>query len=168
MGDQAAIPFVKFNGENWLTWKFQVEIALKSKGYYEIVNGTKERPVVDTTDWDNKDAKAQEIIVSRLGEKAISHILTCTTSTMMWQKLKTIYEHQSQVSVHLLQQRFFALQYKEGNIAEFVSEIEEIKSNLKHLGEEISDKMVITKVLMSLPEGMKHFVSAWESTPTDK
>ncbi|KAK9708200.1 GAG-pre-integrase domain [Popillia japonica] len=36
------------------------------------------------------------------------------------------------------------------------------------MGEEISDKMLVTKVLISLPENMKHFVSAWESTPSDK
>lgn len=28
--------------------------------------------------------------------------------------------------------------------------------------------MIITKVLMSLPDSMKHFVSAWESTPAEK
>lgn len=32
----------------------------------------------------------------------------------------------------------------------------------------MSDKFVITKVLMSLPEDYKHFISAWESAPDDK
>ena len=167
MGDQVATTVVKFNGKNWTTWKFQIEVILKSKGYHDLVTGIVPRPPQNTTEWDNKDAKAQEVVVTRLDEKVLTHILTCSFSAEMWTKLKTVYEKQSQVSVHLLQQRFFSLEYKEGNAAEFISQIEEIKGNLGHLGEKISDKMVITKVLMSLPESMKHFVSAWESTPPE-
>lgn len=168
MGEQLGMLGVaKLTGENWTVWKFQVQVALKSRGYFDIVEGTIQRPVppVDTKEWDSKDAKAQEIIVSRLDEKVVTHILSCQKAADMWKKLKAIYEHQSQVSVHLLTQRFFSLEYTEGNAAEFMSQLEDIKVTLKSLGEEISDKMVITKVLMSLPESMRHFVTAWDSTP---
>lgn len=50
----------------------------------------------------------------------------------------------------------------------FLSKIQEMQNHLKQLGEAISDKFVITKILMSLPEDYKHFVSAWESAPDDK
>lgn len=167
MGEQVAIGITKLNGENWTIWKFQVQVTLKSKGYFAVVEGITQRPVppAETKDWDSKDARAQEIIVSRVDDKIVTHLLTCQTSADMWKKLKNIYEHQSQVSVHLLTQKFFSLQYQEGHTAEFMSQLEEIKGNLKALGEEISDKMIVTKVLMSLPENMKHFVTAWESTP---
>ena len=33
------------------------------------------------------------------------------------------------------------------------------------MGKEISDSMIITKVLMTLPASYRHFVSAWESAP---
>lgn len=36
------------------------------------------------------------------------------------------------------------------------------------MGEDISERFVITKVLMSLPNTYKHFVSAWESAPDEK
>lgn len=168
MGEQVSIGISKLTGENWTTWKFQVEITLKSKGYFGIVNGDTKRPTTNTDDWDSKDAKAQEIIVSRLDEKVVTHVLACKTSEEMWTKLKSIYEHQSQISVHLLTQKFFSLEYSVGKAADFLSQLEEINGNLKSLGEEISEKMMITKVLMSLPESMKYFISAWESTPTDK
>lgn len=108
MGDQA-IQVAKFNGENWTTWKFQVLVTLKAKACYEIVNRTTIRTAQNAEEYDRKDAKAQEIIVSRLHEKVITHILSCSTSAEMWTKLEIIYEHKSQVSVHLLQQRFFNL-----------------------------------------------------------
>ncbi|CAG4926146.1 unnamed protein product [Colias eurytheme] len=43
-----------------------------------------------------------------------------------------------------------------------------MKNQLKQMGEDISEKFVITKVLMSLPDYYKHFVSAWESAPDNK
>ena len=137
---------ITFTGENWTTWKFQPIIMLKSKGLYEITMGISQKPVTDPNgEWDRKDARAQEIIAVRMDAKVLTHLLSCQTSAQMWEKLKSIYEHQLQVSVHLLQQRFFGLEYNQGNVAEFVSQLEEIKGNLKQLGEELSDKMVMTK-----------------------
>lgn len=164
----AAIPVVKFSGENWTVWKFQVQVVLKSRALWEIVIGSSVRPLQNPEEWDRKDAKAQEVLVTRMEEKPLAHILSCSTAAEMWKKLKTIYEHHSEVSVHLLQQRFFSMEFKEGSVAEFFSQIQEIQSKLKQNGEEISDKMVMTKILMSLPEHFKHFVSAWESTPSSK
>lgn len=53
------------------------------------------------------------------------------------------------------------------SVTDFISQIEGIKSQLKQLGDEMSEKMVITKILMSIPDNLKHFISAWESTPSD-
>lgn len=157
---------LKFTGDNWTIWKFQTEIILKSKGLIDIVNGTTPRPQTNSDDWDKKDARAQEIIAVHMEEKPMTHIISCQTSIQMWDKLKSIYEQKSQVSIHLLQQRFFSLELK-GDVAQFISQLEEIKGNLKQLGEEISEKMVMTKILMSLPDNLKHFVSAWESTDSN-
>ncbi|KAK9687019.1 Zinc knuckle [Popillia japonica] len=50
----------------------------------------------------------------------------------------------------------------------FLSKVQELQNKLKQLGEEISDRLIITKILMSLPEKYSYFVSAWESTSDDK
>jgi len=154
--------------DNWNVWKFLMIIVLKSKGLYGIVSGEQGRPHTNTDEWDKKDAKAQEVLVTRLDENPVNHILSCTTSSEMWSKLIAIYEHKSEVSVHLLQQKFFNLKYNVSSIADFISQLEDLKTQLKHLGEELSDKMIVTKILMSLPDNMKYFVSAWESTPAEQ
>lgn len=159
---------VKLIGDNWTTWKFQAQIALKAKSLYSMVTGEYIRTQANAEEWDRKDAKAQEILVVRLDEKPMHHVLSCNSAREMWEKLSSIYEHQSTVSVHLLQQKFFSLEYKNCSVADFISQLEDIRGQLKHLGEELSEKMIITKILMSLPESLKHFVSAWESTPIDK
>lgn len=50
------------------------------------------------------------------------------------------------------------------DIATHISKVQELEQRLKTLGESISDEMVITKILMTLPPTMNYFVSAWEST----
>lgn len=114
--------------------------------------------------WIENDIKAQEIIVTRVDEKVMGYLSTCQSSKEMWEKLATLYEPSSKVSVHLIQQRFFNLRFEEP-VIKFITELEEISNKLKSMKEAPSEKMLITKILMSLPEKYKHFISAWESVP---
>ncbi|CAI6355435.1 unnamed protein product [Macrosiphum euphorbiae] len=49
------------------------------------------------------------------------------------------------------------------NIAGHTSKLENLSRQLKQLGEPISESMLITKVLMTLPESYRHFYSTWDS-----
>lgn len=51
--------------------------------------------------------------------------------------------------MHLLHQRLFIIEYKEGT-AEFFSELEGIKSSLKQMSEEKNEKQLITELMSIL------------------
>jgi hypothetical protein len=53
----------------------------------------------------------------------------------------------------------------DNNIAIHISKLESLSRKLNQLGESISDSMLMTKILMTLPENYKHFYSAWDSIP---
>ena len=56
-------------------------------------------------------------------------------------------------SIQLLQQRFYAHQMEESDsMATYFSKVEGIAYQLKQMGENISESMTITKILMSLPQ----------------
>lgn len=156
-------------GENWAVWRFQTEVLMKSKGFYEIIMGVRAKPEDANAlkEWTSHDAKAQEIIVMRMEPGPLTHVLTCPTASSMWSKLKSVYDKESVVSVHLLQQKFFMLQFEDSSMSVFLSKLEDLVSKLKQAGEPVSEKMTITKILMSLPEQYKHFRSAWESVPSE-
>lgn len=122
---EQTVPVVKFNGDNWTTWKFQTQTVLKARGIDEIVFGKIPKPTTNEnaiTEWERKDATAQEQLVCRIDDKYLTHIVACNTSEEMCNKLTTIYEIKSQISVHLLQQRFFNIEYRDdGGIAEIIS-----------------------------------------------
>lgn len=169
--DQIVSQSLKLNGENWAVWKFQTTVMLRGQSLYDIVTGIKPMPTSDDdaiAKWKKEDAKAQTLIVLRMEQGPLTHLLSCETSKEMWSKLKSVYDKESVVSVHLLQQKFFLLEFGNETVSTYVSRLEEIRSKLKQAGEEISEKMVVTKILMSLPERYKHFRSAWESTASDK
>lgn len=160
---------LKLNGENWVPWKFQTAVILKGKGLYDIVTGEKVKPETESEKWVKDDARAQEIIVTRIEQGPLTHLLTCETSKEMWTKLRSVYDKESVVSIHLMQQKFFMLNCSpDDTISTFISKLEDIRNKLKQAGENLSEKMMITKILMSLPERYRHFCSAWESVPTEK
>ncbi|CAG4993437.1 unnamed protein product [Colias eurytheme] len=155
----------------WNIWKFQTTVQLRGLGWLDILEGKRVKPEVasEIPAWETKDAKVQSFLVTRMSEEAMLHIITCTTSAEMWRKLQSVYEQKTETSVHIIQQRFFQYKFEKGiDMSVFLSKIQEMQNTLKQMGEEISDRFVITKVLMSLPEEYKHFVSAWESAPDEK
>lgn len=155
---------IKLEGSrNWNISRFQTTVLLRGQGLYDIVNGTKIKPENDAnrTRWETLAAKAQTLLVTRMSEEVMIHILSCETSAEMWGKFLRVYEKKSETSIHIVQQRFFQLKYEENaEMSTFLSKIQEMQNQLKQIVETISDKFVITKVLMSLPDQYKHFVSA--------
>lgn len=163
--------FIRLNDNNWNVWKFQIKVTLIAKELFDVVNGSTPKPEVGNAEeqkaFNIKDAKAQEILVSRMEQGPLSHIISCGSSSEMWTKLHAIYERQSNVSVHLLQQQFFNMKF-EDNVMNFLSKIQNLIATIKQQSNEIPENMVITKVIMSLPEQYKHFISAWESVADDQ
>lgn len=156
---------------NWNIWKFQTTVLLRGQGWLDVVEGRTLKPEDPTerTAWENKDAKAQTLLVTRMTENVMLHIISCSTSAEIWRKLQSVYEQKTETNIHIIQQRFFQYKFESGTeMSTFLSKIQELQNQLKQLGEGVSDKFVITKVLMSLPDEYKHFVSAWESAPDSK
>lgn len=122
------------------------------------MTGTRKRPAASSEEWEKLDVKAQEIIVTRMEEGSLVHLLSCG-HPMRCERSCFRYTRRNLkwATVHLLQQKFFAMENKGESISVFISRLEEIRSQLRQMGEDISESMFITKVLMSLPDKLKHF-----------
>lgn len=93
----------------------------------------------------------------------------------MWDKLTAVYEQKSELNIYMqqnvrLQQKWYSITKADtDNIATHIAKLEDIAHRLSLLDEKISDTIIITKILMTLPVCYNHFVSAWESAaPTDR
>lgn len=158
--------------EQWLMWKFQIKILLRAAEVLEVVDGTSEKPSLTssdyqakTADWNKKDVKAQQILSLTIGQHPTLHIINCSSARDMWTQLHSVYEQKSNTSVHFLQQKFYVfVKDADDSIAVHIAKLEEIAQQLKDLGETISESMLMTKILMTLPSSFNYFHSAWEST----
>lgn len=63
----------------------------------------------------------------------------------------------------MLMQKFFSYSMdKSCNVATHINKLVNIASSLKALNTEITDSMIISKILVKLPDFYKSFVTAWE------
>eukprot|EP00253_Pinus_taeda_P023332 PITA_23332 len=101
------------------------------------------------------DAKAKDIIISGLIEFVYLKVLNCKTAKEVWSKLENIYAGDSKVKEAKLQiyrENFEQLKMKEDeNIAAYFQHVDETTNTLEGLGELVDTKIVVQKILRTLP-----------------
>jgi len=168
-GDETIVQIEKLkDNETYPVWKFQITIVLKSMGLYEIVSGQSVQPTdsEQKTEWLKKDARAQKIIVTSVERQPLTHILTCVSAKEMFQRIRSVYERDTEQQKCQLLQEFFNYKYqKSQDMATHVSTLQNMAYKLKVLNTDI-DEIMISKILATLPDTYKHFASTWDSTST--
>lgn len=161
--------------QQWTTWEFTVRVMLKANDVYEVVDGTERKPedlVANLTklqEWKKKDSKAQGIIVGSVGEKILLHILSCNTANEMWIRLNAVYAQKNETSISLLQEKFFSyVKDSHDNMATHISKLETLYNKLIAMGVQTDKRLLLTKIILTLPSEYRNFSSAWDSTPLDK
>lgn len=146
----------------WMVWKFQIRVNLMAAEIFNYVDGTKQKPSDEKekdydkniVEWTKNDAKAQKIIVNSCGSKILIHLCNCSTADQMWKKLHSVFEQSNEAAKQLLQEKFFA----------HISTLEGLVQKLKGVKVDITESMLISKILMTLPDEYRHFPPAWDST----
>lgn len=153
--------------ENFQLWKFQVTILLKANDSYKTVTGPVPDPITEA--WTKKEAQAQKIIVLTLEKKVVMHIMSCERAMDMWEKIHVVYQRENeQLKCNLLQEFFGYSFTRNTELSIHISKLENMAVRLNALDAKVSDSMLVSKVLTSLPDCYNHFVSAWESTETEQ
>lgn len=149
------------------TWKFQMTLNLKAIEAYDVVTGARVKPEeVDSTyaKWIKDDAKAQKYIGTTIAGKYVKHIVNLTTAKEMWEKLISVFDHQSDISTLTLGAKFFTLKKEpDENMITYISRVEEMAQRFDDMGEPIRPRMLIMRIISGLPETYAGFSSAWES-----
>ena len=114
------------NAENWNIWKFQIRIMLISNSVLDIVKGDKAKPTPPSAEdvaanaaltaqyaknleeWTKNDGIAQRIIATTVEKTPMLHIINLESAKEMWDKLHEVFENKTEVSIHMLQQKWFS------------------------------------------------------------
>jgi len=149
-----------------VTRKSKKPVLTKSSS--ETEDDARKRYGVDYSVWKKADNKAQKYIVTSVDEQPLLFIMNCETAKEMWDKLLSIYEQKSATSISLLQEKFYSyVMDAVDSMAGHISKLENLSKQLAQSGEPISDSILMTKILMTLPDTYKHFYSVWDSMSSE-
>lgn len=153
--------------ENYKLWQFQVKVLFKSVGATGIVEGNWTEPgsdaaEADRKEWALKDGKAQRIIMSTVDKSLLPHLLDCKNSSEMYKKYVEMFENKGDERKCILMQDFLNFQISRGeSVAAFLSKISNHFASLKAVEPNLTDDLLINKIIISLPEKYNPFVTAW-------
>jgi gag-polypeptide of LTR copia-type len=95
------IPYLKDNGNNFVFWKYQVQIVLELWDLWGIIDGTTKKPDSSATakekaDWESKDQEACMQISLTLKDEPLNSVLSVTSAKQCWEKLSAYYKGQGE------------------------------------------------------------------------
>lgn len=156
----------KLNGDNYATWKKKVELLLKVQGFMKIVSGesriTDSETEEDKTKWEIQDMQAQLLLLGMIDEKQTVFVDSCSTSSEIWGKLRTLYEKYDPSSKIAAQTALFSYIYNGSrSMAEHIAHVENLAKKLKDTGETVSDEVIMARLLYGLPESYGGLLNAW-------
>ena len=161
----------KFSGVNFQAWKFQMRAIFIANDILDIVEKTEGKPedAAQKKKWEKRDAKAMFIISSSLEPDQLEYLLTCNSSAEMWSKLSTLHEQRSASNKLLLLTRFHEYRMNTSDsVPQHIAKVENMARQLKDLGENVSNDMIMAKLIGSLPSQYNAFVTAWDSVDAEK
>lgn len=162
----------RFKGSNFHLWKFQMRAILLGKELMDIVAGTLPKPAATEaaavkSEWLKRDSQAFSLLCQALDESILKHVVSCTTSKEIWDKLKLIHERDTSENIHTLQEEFYKCAMTEGeSVADFLSRLDFIVSQLASRGDNtFNEKAQISKILCNLPSAFDSMLPAWRMQP---
>ena len=160
------IPFLDDSGSNYSTWKYRISTILDIRGLMAIVLGDEKCPLEQAPDikdqaaftlayekWKGRDKQAKAQITLTLRDEPLSGVVLCQTAAEVWEKLETRYEGKGQHTVAQLIGEIFRGTFAETTPLEQQFNLMRQKVHkLKSLGHDLTDSLIATAMIVSLPD----------------
>ncbi|XP_022764214.1 uncharacterized protein LOC111309412 [Durio zibethinus] len=155
-----------------------MKTCLSAFDLWEVVKNEKEPPqlpanptVTQMKNYSEEKAKrykAKSCIESSVSDDIFIRIMTCETAKQAWDVLKEEFQGSDktkQMQMLNLRREFEVLKMKEfKNLKKYNDRLMKIVNKIRLLGEELSDKRIVEKVLVSLPERFESKISSLEDS----
>lgn len=147
MGDRDLILIEKLDDENFISWKFKMQLLFDKRGCMDVDETTTEpteKVGEDWRKWKKMESEAKYYIAATLEERLTKHIIPCKTSKEMWDTLCELYEKKTAARTKMLQKKLLNLRISEDmKVADYiVAEAKSLANQLKLAGDGVSDEML--------------------------
>ena len=172
----ATVKIEKLTGNNYASWKYNVQLVLMQQGLWGLTNGTEACPDIKEEDknkddsvkllkaWQLRCDKAYSIIALNVEKSIQVYIQSTTDAKKAWKILKDHFEISTVPHVVRLSRRFFAAVMGENeDVFKFITRMTTLAQELRDCGEDISTKKLATTVLGALPPSYDNFLTSFNT-----
>ncbi|XP_074263524.1 uncharacterized protein LOC141586251 [Silene latifolia] len=162
-----------FKGVKYQFWELKMKTLFRSQELWELVetgfvDAKSEEPDATLKEKRKKDAKALFIIQQALDDEIFSRIASATTSKEAWDILRSEYlgdKKVVKVRLQTLRREFeTSLMGDKESVQDYLSRISGVVQQMRAYGENMSDELVVGKVLRSLTQKYDYIVTAIEES----
>jgi hypothetical protein len=143
----------KFDGTNYQLWSFKMRMLLTAKGLWGQVDGTAKE------DTDKKD-QAQAIIVLRLEDNQLIHVMRARTPSEVWKILEKLNMKKDMSTKLWLKEKYATYRYTQGSIGKHLEELEKLVLDMEMAGCVPDEQDICATLIRSLPPAYESLVQA--------
>jgi hypothetical protein len=157
------------NANNFTTWKYRMELILKSRRMWKYVDGSAVAPNTrDTADvkreYEENDQLAHSQIVLTVSDSVISHLRTTTTAKDAWVKICSVFEQKGLAAKVFLRRKLLNLKKEASTpMQEHINTVRDLAEQLSAIGSPISDGDLAITLLCSLSDAYDPIIISLES-----
>ena len=158
----------KLNGDNYHSWKFNMELLLQGKDLWDYVDGT-EKLDSEATDaekkkWKKGDNQARSNICLSVQENIQIYVRGSKTSKEAWDSLsKHFQENTLSAMVHWRRQLYGAKMSDASSMEAHLNNLKTIAEHLEAVDDAVSEKDLVMILMTSLPESYDNLITTLET-----
>lgn len=156
-----------FNGENYMTWKAQMEAILHKNRYLKIATGKTPRPTAagnDQDGWDEKDQDARGDLLIVMEPSIVSLVKNYKTSYEIWKFLEETYDRKGTRQKAEEFRKLVNIRMDNSQaIEEYLREFNAIITRLTELDAKLDNNLLVILLLDSLPDNYKEVLAAFDA-----
>ncbi|KAL9999100.1 putative RNA-directed DNA polymerase [Helianthus debilis subsp. tardiflorus] len=157
---------IKLDETNYLNWKHQITLVLKTLGLLQHLNINCEPPESEEarTAWDKSDAYVSAFISANLSSSLIHLARDSSRSAELWQKLEELFTQQVFANQNYIRTQFHCLKQGDKSVIRFCDEAKSLFDQLIALGDPITEQSLILQILNGLHSDFRMFVTNIENS----
>ncbi|KAJ0531909.1 putative RNA-directed DNA polymerase [Helianthus annuus] len=157
---------IKLDETNYLNWKHQTTLILKTLGLLQHLNINCNPPESEEarTAWDKSDAYVSAFISANLSSSMIHLARDTSRSAELWQKLEELFTQQVFANQNYIRTQFHCLKQRDKSVIQFCDETKNLFDQLIALGDPITEQSLILQILNGLHSDFRMFVTNIENS----
>ena len=155
--------FEKFDGSNYVSWKYLVKMLLIQGEVWDVVSGDAKAPEDGDDEklksWKKMDNKALATISLAIKPQYLQHITSSKSAKDAWEKMETVYQGKGIMRRIFLKKKLLrAEMQEEDDMQEHVYKFNGVLDELSAIGHPVEAEETVITLLCSLPKSWEFVI----------